>query len=128
MEERIRIDKWLWSVRVFKTRNQATTACRAGQVKIAGIPVKPSREINVGEEISIHLKPVSKLIRVKGLIGHRVSAKLITDYMTDLTPEDEYRKFKEFRSMNFEHRMHGLGRPTKSDRRRIEYLKKFLGE
>jgi len=128
MEGTVRIDKWLWAVRLFKTRSQATEACRSGNVRIAGQTVKPSREIKQDDEIEIHLKPVNKRIKVAGLIEHRIGPKLVSLYMTDLTPEDEYRKLKSVKEMNFEFRERGAGRPTKLQRRQIEFLKKHLGK
>jgi ribosome-associated heat shock protein Hsp15 len=124
MEQNSRIDKWLWEVRIFKTRNQATLACKAGKVRMAGVIVKPSREVKEGEEISVFLPPFHKTVRVIGLPKSRVSAKLVADYMVDLTPAEEYNKLRILRETNFEYRERGLGRPTKRERRDIEYLKK----
>ncbi len=128
MEEGIRIDKWLWAVRIFKTRSQATEACKSGNVRIGGHIVKASREIKQGDEIEIHLKPVNKRVMVAGLIGHRVGPGLVADYMVDLTPEEEYQKLKKMKELHFEYRDRGLGRPTKLQRREIESLKRHLGQ
>jgi ribosome-associated heat shock protein Hsp15 len=125
MEEGARIDKWLWEVRVYKTRNQATIACKAGKVRIAGTIVKPSRELKTGEEVSVFIPPFHKTLRVTGFPPNRVSAKLVADYMMDLTPESEYDKLRMMKETNFEYRERGLGRPTKRARRDIEYLKKI---
>ena len=86
MEEGVRIDKWLWSVRIFKTRNQATLACRSGRVKISDQPVKPSREIKTGEVITINLDALKRSVKVIAPVGHRVSAKLVEKFMEDITP------------------------------------------
>ena len=128
MEAGVRIDKWLWAVRIFKTRSQSTEACRAGNVKIGGQVVKASREIKRGDELEVHLKPVSRRLLVAGLVEHRVGPKLVTDFMVDLTPPEEYEKLKIMKEMHFEHRQRGLGRPTKLQRREIEALKKYIGE
>ena len=123
--EGVRIDKWLWAVRVFKTRSQATSACKGGKIKIDGQNVKASREVKEGEEIHISLSGFSKIVRVKALLNNRVSAKLAPDYMEDITPVEEYDKQKMNRELNAEYRERGDGRPTKKERRIIERLKKY---
>jgi ribosome-associated heat shock protein Hsp15 len=128
MERGIRIDKWLWAVRVFKTRSLASDACRSAKVKILEQVVKPSHEVKLGEVISISLGPIIKTVKVAGLIGNRVSAKLVPEFMEDLTPESEYQKLKRPNDMNFEFRERGTGRPTKRERREIEFLKLYLDE
>ena len=128
MEEGVRIDKWLWAVRIYKTRSQSTTACRSGKVKINGTPVKPSHEVKTGEVITVNLSPLHKTLKVTGLIGNRVSAKLAVNYIEDLTPKEEYDKLKMNKEVNFEYRQRGIGRPTKRERREIEILKKYLGD
>ncbi len=128
MEEGIRIDKWLWTVRVFKTRTQATEACRAGKVRVNDKIAKPSHEAKPGETITISIAPVNKTVHVLDLPVSRLAAKLVPGYMQDLTPAEECEKLKMMRSVSFEHRLRGLGRPTKRERREIEHLKKKLGE
>ena len=128
MERGIRIDKWLWAVRIFKTRSLASDACRSGRVKILDQAVKPSREIKVGEIISISLAPIIKTVKVLEPLGNRVSAKLVPGFMEDLTPESEYQKLKRDNQANFEFRERGIGRPTKRERREIEFLKLYLDE
>jgi len=118
-----RIDKWLWAVRVFKTRNKAAEACRAGKVKIDGQKIKPSREIKIGEEIEIQNGILTRRVLVKAKLANRVSAKLVEEFMEDITPEEEIQKLKLLREMNYEYRERGSGRPTKKDRRAIEGLK-----
>jgi ribosome-associated heat shock protein Hsp15 len=127
MEEGVRIDKWLWGVRIYKTRNQSTLACRSGKVSISDHPVKPSREIKVGEMITIRLDTLKRSVKVLGLIEKRVGAKLVEQYMEDLTPQEEYQKLKLRKDGSSGYRLRGLGRPTKKDRREIEILKKYLG-
>lgn len=124
MAEGIRIDKWLWAVRAFKTRSQATEACKSGKVKIDDITVKPSREVKLNEEIIVQINYISRTLKVIGLLNNRVGAKLVADFMEDLTPPEEYEKEKIKREINYEYRDRGLGRPTKKERRLIDRLKK----
>ena len=128
MELGIRIDKWLWAVRVFKTRSLASEACRAGRVKILDQNVKPSRDLKTGEVIAVSSPPITRTLKVIALTGNRVSAKLVSGFMDDLTPEAEYQKLKRTREADFEFRERGLGRPTKRERREIEFLKLYLDE
>ncbi|MCX6287603.1 MAG: RNA-binding S4 domain-containing protein [Bacteroidetes bacterium] len=128
MIEGVRIDKWLWAVRLFKTRSQATTACKSGKVRIDGQIVKPSRDVKPGETVSISQQTITKSVKVIQLLQNRVGAPLVPEYMQDLTPEDEYTRVKMMREVNFEYRDPGTGRPTKRHRREIEVLKKYLGE
>jgi len=127
MEEGVRIDKWLWSVRVFKTRNQATLACRSGKVRICDQPVKPSREIKIGEIITISLDTLKRSVKVLAPVEHRVGAKLVEQFLEDLTSQEEYQKLKLRKKAGFGYRLRGLGRPTKKERRDIGILKKYLG-
>ena len=120
----IRIDKWLWAVRIFKTRSLASQACRAGKVKIDEVAVKPSREIKLEDEIHVQIGPLNRIIKVTGLIHNRVSAKLAVENYEDLTPKEEIEKVKMVRELNYEYRDRGTGRPTKKERRIIEQLKK----
>jgi len=117
MENAVRIDKWLWAVRLFKTRSQATDACRAGKIKIDGDAIKPSREVKIGQEISIHLGPITKTAKVVGLLEKRVGAKLVPGYMEDLTPAEEYHKLELLRDNPLAQRK---GRPTKKERREMD--------
>lgn len=124
MSGRTRVDKWLWAVRVFKTRSQATDACKSGKVKIDDTNVKPSREVNLDENISAQVNHITRTLKVIGMLDKRVGAKLVPDYMEDLTPAEEYDKEKMKREINYEYRDRGLGRPTKKERRLIDRLKK----
>ncbi len=119
----LRIDKWLWAVRLFKTRSQATEACHAGRVKFNGIPVKPSHEVKMGEIYEISVSQLRKEVQVKELLHNRVAAKLVPDYMTDLTPAEEYERMQMIRQYSFERRDRGSGRPTKRERRDIDDFK-----
>lgn len=127
MEEGVRIDKWLWGVRVFKTRSQATLACRSGKVRISDQPVKPSREVKAGEVITISLDSLKRSVKVLAPVENRVGAKLVEQFMEDLTPQEEYQKLRLRKDTGFGYRLRGLGRPTKKQRRKIEILKKYLG-
>lgn len=118
-----RIDKWLWAIRIYKTRTLATDACKAGKIKINGQAVKPSRELKLLEVITISQSPLTKTVRVKTLIHNRVSAKLVPENAEDLTPAAEYDKLKLMQEVNGERRDRGIGRPTKKQRRLIDLLK-----
>jgi len=120
----VRIDKWLWAVRLFKTRSQATDACRGGKVKMDGHNVKPSREVIVGDEIEVQLGAIKKKVKVLQAVKNRVAAKLVPDLAEDLTPVEELEKLDILRQLNYERREHGVGRPTKKDRREIDRLKR----
>ena len=121
--EGTRIDKWLWAVRIFKTRSLATDACRSSKVKVGDQTVKPSHEVKVGEEIAVTLHGFTKSVRVKALLSNRVGAPLVINYMEDLTPPEEYEKLKMKGKLNAEFRPRGIGRPTKKQRRMIDKLK-----
>ncbi|MFH1119845.1 MAG: RNA-binding S4 domain-containing protein [Bacteroidota bacterium] len=123
MAEELRIDKWLWAVRIYKTRTMAGDACRAGKVKMEGIAVKPSRALKPGDIIIVSIGPLTRTIRVKALIHNRVSAKLVPESLEDLTPPEEYERIQFMHELNAEHRDRGTGRPTKKDRRIIDRLK-----
>ena len=117
-----RLDKWLWSVRVFKTRAEATAACRAGKVLIGELEAKPGRDIHVCETVVVRVGAITRTLKVTGLPRSRVGAKLLTGFMTDLTPAAEYERAKQ---ANLEHmlaRERGKGRPTKKDRREMGRL------
>ena len=120
----IRIDKWLWMTRLFKTRSMATDACNAGKVKMNDLRVKPSKEVKIDEIYTVKIGILDKTVQVISTPKSRVGAPLVPLYYTDLTPAEEYERVKSAR-MTFEHREHGEGRPTKRERRQIEYLKNF---
>ena len=124
--DKVRIDKWLWMVRLSKTRTLATDACQAGKVKINDVNCKPSREVKKGEKIQIRIGILLKTVEVQAFPKSRISAKLVPDYYTDCTPQEEYERVKAI-SVAGERRDHGLGRPTKRDRRQLEYVKDMLG-
>ena len=116
----VRIDKYLWAVRIFKTRSMAIDAIKGGKVKLGGDNVKPAREVKEGETYTIQLSQLQKTIRVKALLENRVAAKDVDLYMEDLTPEEEYRSIDRLKEYRFVWRDRGTGRPTKKERRDIE--------
>lgn len=123
MADSLRIDKWLWTVRLYKTRSLATDACKAGKIKVDGQNIKPARELKVGEEIVVSQNPLLKKVKVLGFPPNRLSAKLVPEFMEDLTSPEEYERVKHLRETNMEFRPHGIGRPTKKHRRLIDKLK-----
>jgi ribosome-associated heat shock protein Hsp15 len=123
----IRIDKFLWSVRIFKTRSSATEECKKGRILIDNVAVKPSRNISKGELISVRKPPAIFSYRVIELPGSRVSAKLVTQYLEDLTPESEKIKLSIKAGEINAYREKGTGRPTKRERRLIDRLREDSG-
>ncbi len=123
----VRIDKWLWMVRLFKTRSMATDACNAGKVKMNGVNVKPSKTVKSDECFHVRIGQLEKVVRVISSPKSRVGAALVPQYYTDLTSPDEYERVKQLHT-KFEYRDHGVGRPTKRDRRQIDYLKDYYHE
>ena len=122
---KVRIDKWLWTVRLFKTRTLATDACNAGKVKINSVNCKPSREVKLNDKIQIRIGILLKTVEVTAFPKNRISAKLVPDHYIDLTPCEEYERVKNI-SASAEQRDYGIGRPTKRDRRQLEYVKEML--
>lgn len=116
----VRIDKWLWAVRIFKTRSQATEACKKGHVVIGELPVKASREVQIGEIIKVRKSPVTKSFKVLALSGKRMGAKLVSDFMEDVTPPEEMELLEMQKHMRWSTREKGTGRPTKKDRRDLD--------
>jgi len=123
----VRIDKWLWMVRLFKTRSMATDACNAGKVKMNGINVKPSKTVKSDECFHVRIGQLEKVVQVISTPKNRVGAALVPQYYTDLTSPEEYERIKQLHT-KFEYRDHGVGRPTKRDRRQIDYLKDYYHE
>lgn len=118
----VRIDKWLWAVRLYKTRTLAAEACRAGHVQISGQHVKPAHGLKVGEVISAKVGVIIKTVKVAGLIDRRVGAKVAKDYLEDQTPESEYAKLKDPALQPPVWPVKGWGRPTKKNRRALDQL------
>ncbi|MBT3383834.1 MAG: RNA-binding S4 domain-containing protein [Prolixibacteraceae bacterium] len=120
MVENVRVDKWLWAVRVFKTRSQASEACRKGHVSIGEIPVKPSRIIHSGEILKVRKAPITRSYKILALVEKRMSAKLTVDFIEDVTPGEELELLEMQKNMKWVARERGTGRPTKKDRRELE--------
>lgn len=121
--EHIRIDKWLWAVRIFKTRNMAANACKKSKVLLNGSNVKPSHTVKIGDVIEVRHSIITRTFNVKGLLEKRVSAKIAVDYVEETTPPEEFKKLRVIRDNPFAFREKGTGRPTKKDRREITRLR-----
>ncbi|MBK6526768.1 MAG: RNA-binding S4 domain-containing protein [Crocinitomicaceae bacterium] len=121
----IRIDKYLWAVRLFKTRTQASEACKSQKVLINHEPVKSSREVKKGDVISLKKNTAIFSFRIIELLENRVGAPLVKDYLEDITPIDQVEKQKEYLHAKKEFRDFTLGKPSKTDRRK---LRNFLGD
>lgn len=119
----VRLDKWLWAIRVFKTRSLASEACKGGRVKIEGVSAKASRDLKIGDIIEFKAGHLNKRIKVVQLIKNRVNAALAVQNFEDLTPPEEYERLEFINQMRVEKRDRGAGRPSKRDRRDIEKLK-----
>ena len=117
-----RIDKWLWAVRIFRTRSRATDACRAGSVTVNSQPVKPSRDVRAGEVVIVRQGLIHRTLKVRAVPPARVGAKLVAVYCEDQTPPAEFEKARAQRVQQFLARARGSGRPTKRDRRLIDRL------
>ncbi len=120
MGESVRIDKWLWAVRIFKTRSQATEACKKGRVEIGDLPVKPSRDVHPGEVVKVRKPPLTRSFKVLALAEKRMSAKLTAGFMEDVTPPEELEILDMQKQMNWISRDRGAGRPTKKERRKLD--------
>lgn len=119
MNKEVRIDKWLWATRIFKTRTIATDACKKGRVSIAGINVKPSRPLKVGEIVDVRKPPVTYSFRVKALAENRMGAKLVPEYLENVTAASQMELLEMVKISGFINRQKGLGRPTKKDGREL---------
>ena len=118
----VRIDKWLWAVRLFKSRSRATDACANGKVLVNGQPAKASRNLKSGDCITATVGEILRTVKVISPLEKRVGAKLVGQFFEDLTPAAEYEKAKEKNFQPFVFRPKGSGRPTKKERRNIEDL------
>ena len=120
--DEVRIDKFLWSIRAFKTRSEATDACNGGKIRLNGGDVKPSKLVHRGDEIVVRKPPVTYTYKVKELVDKRQGAKLVSDFVENLTPEEELQKLHAPVETFFLKRDRGTRRPTKKDRRQMEAL------
>ena len=124
-----RIDKWLWAVRIFKTRTIAADACKKGRISINGVSAKPSKTVREGDTVSVRRPPVTYTFRVLQAIENRVGAKLVPEMMENITTPDQYELLEMNRIAGYAQRAAGLGRPTKKDRRDIiDFLSEDTGE
>ena len=119
MKEEVRIDKWLWATRIFKTRTIASDACKKGRVTIKGQNVKPSHGIRVGQVVEVRKPPVTYSFEVLGLIENRVGAKLVPNYLKNVTSRDQLELLDMVKRSGFVTRQKGLGRPTKKEGREL---------
>ncbi|MEC8330618.1 MAG: S4 domain-containing protein, partial [Verrucomicrobiota bacterium] len=117
--EQVRVDKWLWAVRIYKTRSDAASACRASTVRINGAIAKPATQLRIGDSVSARNKAITRTLRVVGITEKRVSASLTDQYIEDQTPQLEYDLAAEKRANARLFKHQGGGRPTKKDRRTI---------
>jgi ribosome-associated heat shock protein Hsp15 len=122
MPESLRADKWLWAVRIFKTRALAAEACKGGKVKLNGNTLKPSRELKIGDEVQFKISVMTKTIRVIGYPQARIGAKLVNQFYEDMTLPEEYDKLKALREIGTPVFNTIKGRPTKRDRRKLNDL------
>jgi len=116
----MRVDKYLWCIRYYKTRNIATEACKKGHVKINNASIKPSKPVFNGDKLTIRKNQINYQIEVLAIPSNRVGAKLVTIYRKDITPTEEFEKFELLKYSKDYYRKKGVGRPTKKDRRDIE--------
>ena len=115
-----RVDKWLWAVRVFKTRSIATDAVKKGRVEVNDVLVKPSRMLKPGDVVKVRKPPVTYSFRVIQLVQNRLGAKLVPEYMENITPKSELDLLEMVKISGFIDRRKGLGRPTKKEGRELE--------
>lgn len=124
-KEEVRIDKWLWAVRIYKTRTMAVEACKKGRVSINGTVVKPARTVKAGDEVSVRKPPVTYTFKVLALAENRMGAKLVPEYLENITPKEQYDILEMSRISGFIARSKGQGRPTKREGRE---MKAFMEE
>lgn len=115
-----RIDKFVWAVRLAKTRSLSSELVSKGKVKLNGVQVKPSRDVKVNDEINIYKNTAVFSYKVKDLLDKRVGAKLVSDFIIDITPAEEVEKFKLYQSAQSQYREYGTGKPNKKDRRDLD--------
>ncbi len=116
----IRVDKYLWAMRIYKTRSIATDACKCGRIKMNGVEVKPSRAFHVGDIFTVRKGPITYTYRILQLASNRLGAKMVPEYLQDITPREQLELLELARYAAQSGRDQGTGRPTKKDRRDIE--------
>ncbi|MEO1624918.1 MAG: RNA-binding S4 domain-containing protein [Bacteroidota bacterium] len=127
MPSKVRVDKWLWSVRIFKSRTQATDACKSGKVKLDDLTLKPSANVEIGQILKVRKNGFNLKYKILKLIEKRVGAPIAQECYDNLTPEEELNKYNDWfvGKAPPERRERGAGRPTKRDRRDIDKFKDF---
>ena len=121
-----RIDKWLWAVRIYKTRSLASEECSSGRIRINNSISKSSKNIKIGDYIQVRKGIIKYLYRVKKLAEKRMSAKLVSEYLEDVTPKEELIKLESLQSISKHTKLNRKGRPTKKDRRKIDEFNKKI--
>lgn len=120
MAGEVRVDKWLWAVRLYKTRSIAAEACKKGHVSMNGVNLKPARTIKVGDVVQVRKSPITLSVKVLQTIENRVSAKLVSEMLQDVTPPEQYELLEMSKISGFVDRARGSGRPTKKERRSLD--------
>jgi ribosome-associated heat shock protein Hsp15 len=115
-----RLDKFAWSVRLAKTRSQAAEAISKGRIRLNGETTKPAKEVKLRDEVSLHRHTAVFTFKVLQLLEKRVGAKLVTEYVLDITPDEEREKLKVYQASQSVYRQHGSGKPSKKDRRDLD--------
>ena len=123
-----RLDKWLWSARIFKTRTIAADACKNGRVMINGVKMKPSRMVKEGDVIQVRKPPVTYSFKILKAIQNRVGAKLVPEVMENVTPKEQLEILEMNRIAGFMQRARGTGRPTKKERRELDDMPTFFAD
>jgi ribosome-associated heat shock protein Hsp15 len=120
-KEKLRLDKYLWSIRLFKTRSEATDACAKGKVKYNGDSAKPSKTVSIGDEYEVKTEHKRWRIKVTGLLDHRLQYAQVINYYIDITPAEELERLQfQTASFNTGKRQSKIGRPTKKQRRELD--------
>jgi ribosome-associated heat shock protein Hsp15 len=120
MDSEVRIDKWLWAVRIFKTRSKAAEACKKGLVTLNNRPVKPSHTVKPGQVVNVKKAPVIHSFQVLQITQNRMPASLTSGFVEDITPPEQRKLLEVQRKMSWFNRKKGTGRPTKKERRNLD--------
>ena len=120
MDKEVRVDKWLWAVRIFKSRSLAAEACKKGHVLFGGLPVKSSRMVRVGDELEVRKAPIIRKYKVLDVSEKRMSAKMAEGFVADITTPEQLELLEMQKNMSWFNRPRGSGRPTKKDRRELD--------
>ena len=118
--QELRIDKWMWATRIFKTRNIAIEACKKNRIMVNNVPAKPSRNIKAGDIVQVRKPPVTYSFKVLALTANRIGPKLVPEFLENITPSEQYELLELQKISGFIDRARGSGRPTKKERRDID--------